>query len=154
VALQPLGVRAQQTRRVGILMNGNSNESPLQQLVAAFTKGLADRGWTEGRNLQIEIRWKGGSPERARSFASELIALSPAAIVSSSTTNLLALKNATNAIPIVLVQVSDPVTQGFVSSLTKPGGNATGFSPYKFSIGGKWLELLRFVESSAWPWQR
>ena len=136
-------VAAQQSRLVAVLMNGNSNEPPLQLNVKALTEGLNDFGWTEGKNLRIEVRWNGGNAERARQFASELIALKPDAIVSSSTTNLLALKNSTNTIPIVFMQVSDPVVQGFISSVTKPGGNATGFSPYEFSIGGKWLELLK-----------
>jgi putative ABC transport system substrate-binding protein len=142
----PLVAHAQQqTRIVGVLMNGNSNERILQNFVAAFTGRLGEAGWVEGKNLRLEVRWNGGSAERARSFASELVALSPAALLSSSTTNLLAFKNATNRIPIVFLQVSDPVAQGFIASLTKPGGNATGFSPYEFSIGGKWLELLKEV---------
>jgi putative tryptophan/tyrosine transport system substrate-binding protein len=140
----PRGAWGQQTRVVGVLMNGNSNELPLQGNVTAFTERLRDLGWIQERNLRLETRWNGGNAERARAFASELVALSPAAIVSSSTTNLLALKNTTNVIPIVFLQVSDPVVQGF-SSMTKPGGNATGFSPYEFSIGGKWLELLKQI---------
>jgi putative tryptophan/tyrosine transport system substrate-binding protein len=110
-----------------------------------FTEGLQSYGWAEGKTLRLEVRWNGGNRERDREFASELIALKPAVIVSSSTTNLLALKNATNTIPIVFLQVSDPVAQGFVSSVFKPGGNATGFSPYEFSVGGKWLDLLKEI---------
>jgi putative tryptophan/tyrosine transport system substrate-binding protein len=144
-ATWPFAAHAQQTRLVGILMNGNANEPNLQANVKAFTQGLADLGWVEGKNLRLEIRWNGGNAERARSFASELTTLSPAAIMSASTTNLLALRNATSTIPIVFLQVSDPVAQGFVSNLTKPGGNATGFSAYEFSIGGKWLELLKEI---------
>jgi putative ABC transport system substrate-binding protein len=144
-AAWPVVARAQQTRLLGMLMNGNANEPALQANISAFTQGLRDLGWMEGKNLHLEIRWNGGSAERARSFASELIALSPAALVSASTTNLLALRNATNTIPIVFLQVSDPVAQGFVPNLTKPGGNATGFSAYEFSIGGKWLELLKEI---------
>jgi putative ABC transport system substrate-binding protein len=144
-AVWPIAVRAQQTRVVGVLMNGNSNEVPLQEFVSSFTKGLRDMGWVEGKNLRLEVRWNGGSAELARNFASELVALSPSAIMCASTANLLALKNATNTIPIVFLQVSDPVAQGFVASLTKPGGNATGFSPYEFSIGSKWLDLLKEI---------
>jgi putative ABC transport system substrate-binding protein len=132
-------------RLIAVLMNGNSNEPALQANVAAFTQGLRDLGWVDGRNLRLEIRWNGGNVERARNFASELIGLSPAAIMSASTTNLLALRNATNTIPIVFLQVSDPVVQGFVPNLTKPSGNVTGFSAYEFSIGGKWLELLKQI---------
>jgi putative ABC transport system substrate-binding protein len=144
-AAWPLAAAAQQTRMVAVLMNGNSNEPPLQANVAAFTARLRELGWVEGKNLRLEIRWNGGSVERARRFASDLIALKPAAILSSSTTNLLALKNETSTIPIVFLQVSDPVVQGFVPNVTRPGGNATGFSNYEFSVGGKWLELLKQI---------
>src|SRR6476619_5910732 len=133
-AAWPLAAAAQQTRLVAMLMNGNSNEPPLQANVAAFTARLRELGWVEGKNLRLEIRWNGGNTERARRFASDLIALKPSAILSSSTTNLLALKNETNTTPIVFLQVSDPVVQGFVPNITRPGGNATGFSPYEFSI--------------------
>src|SRR4029079_17000243 len=108
-------------------------------------EGLQSLGWSEGKTLRTEVRWNGGNAERAREFAAELIALKPSVIVSSSTTNLLALKNATNTIPIVCLQVSDPVAQGFAASITKPGGNVTGFSPYEFSVGGKWLDLLKEI---------
>jgi putative ABC transport system substrate-binding protein len=141
----PLSVKAQQIRLVAVLMNGNSNDAAPQVNVNAFAQALRDLGWVEERTLRLEIRWSGGNVERARSFASELIALSPAAIMCASTANLLALKNSTNIIPIVFLQVSDPVAQGFVPSLTKPGGNVTGFTGFEFSIGGKWLELLKQI---------
>jgi len=144
-ATWPLAARAQQVRLVGMLMNGNSNEPALQANVNAFTEGLQNLGWALGRNLRTEVRWNGGNAERVREFAAELIALRPAAIVASSTTNLVALKDRTNTIPIVFLQVSDPVAQGFVASITKPGGNATGFSPYEFSVGSKWLDLLKEI---------
>ena len=139
----PWAALAQQARLVGVLMNGNSNEPSLQANLKALIEGLRDLGWAEGRNLRIEARWNGGNAERARQFASELIALKPSVIVCASTTNLLALKNGTNTIPLVFLQVSDPVAQGFADSVTKPGGNATGFSAYEFSIGSKWLDLLK-----------
>ena len=142
-AIWPLAARAQQTRLVGLLMNGNANELPIQANVKAFSERLGQLGWVEGKNLRLEVRWNGGNAEGARNFAAELVGLRPAAIATASTTNLLALRNATNTIPIVFLQVSDPVAQGFVPNLTKPGGNATGFSAYEFSIGGKWLELLK-----------
>ena len=144
-AVWPVSARAQQSRLIGVLMNGNSNEQPLQVNLQRFLDGLRDLGWIDGKNINIQIRWNGGSSERARQFASELAGLRPAAVMCASTTNLLALKNATNSIPIVFLQVSDPVAQGFISSLTKPGGNATGFSAYEFSIGGKWLEMLKQI---------
>src|SRR5262249_38784475 len=109
----------------------------------ALADGLTRRGWVEGKNVRLEVRWNGGNAEGARNFAAELAGLKPAVIVAASTTNLLAVRNATNTIPIVFLQVSDPVAEGFVTSLTKRGGNATGFPAYDVSIGGKWLELLK-----------
>jgi len=144
-ALWPFAAHPQQTRVVGLLMNGNSNELPLQANVKAFADRLSQLGWVEGNNLRLEVRWHGGNVESARNFAAELVALKPAVITPASTTNLLALRNATNTIPIVFLQVSDPVAQGFVPNLTKPGGNSTGFSAYEFSIGGKWLDLLKEI---------
>src|SRR5689334_7706544 len=138
-----LAAHAQQTRLIAVLMNGNSNELLVQANVKALADGLSRLGWVEGKNLRFEVRWNGGNAEGARNFAAELVGLKPAVIVTASTTNLLAVRNATNTIPIVFLQVSDPVAQGFVPNLTKPSGNATGFSAYEFSIGGKWLELLK-----------
>src|SRR5262245_37256286 len=115
-AAWPVAARAQQPRLLGILMNGNANEPALQVNVTALTERLRDLGWTEGRNLRMEIRWNGGNAERARGYADALVGLSPAAILTASTTNLLALRNATTSIPIVFLQVSDPVAQGFVAS--------------------------------------
>ena len=142
-AVWPVVGSAQQVRLVAVLMNGNSNESLLQANVKALVDELGHLGWVEGKNLRLEVRWNGGNAEGARSFATELVGMKPAVLVTASTTNLLALRNATNTIPIVFLQVSDPVAQGFVPNMTKPGGNATGFSAYEFSIGGKWLELLK-----------
>ena len=144
-ATWPVAAHAQQVRILGALMNGIANEPLLRASMAALTEKLRELGWIEGKNLHLEVRWNGGSAEQARAFASELTALKPAVILSSSTTNLLALSNATNSIPIVFVSVSDPVAQGFVPNLTKPGGNITGFSAFEFSVAGKWLELLREV---------
>ena len=145
VATGPLAANAQQAPLVAVLMNGNSNEPLVQANVKALAYGLNLLGWIEGKNLRLEVRWNGGNAERARNFAAELVGLKPAVIVTPSTTNLLAMRNATNTIPIVFLQVSDPVAQGFVPNLTNPGGNATGFSAFEFSIGGKWLELLKEV---------
>jgi putative ABC transport system substrate-binding protein len=142
-AAWPLAARAQQSRLVAMLMNGSDKEAQLQSNVAAFVGGLRDIGWVEGRNLILNVRYNDGVAANARTHAAELVALSPAAILSASTTNLKALQGATRAIPIVFVQVSDPVAQGFVTTVTKPGGNITGFSAYEFSVGGKWLELLK-----------
>jgi putative tryptophan/tyrosine transport system substrate-binding protein len=137
--------RAQQTRLVGVLLNGSEKEAQLQTNLKALLEGLRDAGWVEGRNLRLNVRFNEGMAANARMHAAELVALSPAAIVSASTTDLKALQAATRVIPIVFLQVSDPVAQGFVTTDTKPGGNITGFSAYEFSIGGKWAELLKEV---------
>jgi putative ABC transport system substrate-binding protein len=132
----------QQTRVIGVLMNGAPGETVPQSSVAAFVEGLRALGYVDGRNLHIEYRWNGGNAERAVILAQELVKLSPEVILSASTTNLVAMQRATSSIPVVFVQVSDPTAQGFVTSVTRPGGNITGFSSFEFSIGGKWLELL------------
>jgi putative ABC transport system substrate-binding protein len=98
---------------------------------------------TEGQNVRIEIRWNAGDAQLARVYAGQLIGLQPDVILAASTTNLAVVREATSTVPIVFTQVSDPVAQGFVTSVTKPGGNVTGFSLYEFSIGGKWLDLLK-----------
>jgi len=144
-AAWPLSARAQKTRTIGILMNGAAGEQAIQAYLDAFVQGLRALGWVDGRNLHIEYRWNGGSRDRARTFAEELVKLSPDVILSASTTNLMALRRATSSIPVVFLSVSDPVAQGFVTSVTRPGGNLTGFSAYEFSIGGKWIELMKEV---------
>jgi putative ABC transport system substrate-binding protein len=141
----PLAAHAQKMRTIGILMNGAAGETVGQSNIAAFVEGLRELGYVDGRNIRIEYRWNGGSAERAKALAQELVKLSPDLILSASTTNLTALRRITSSIPVVFLQVSDPVAQGFVTSLTHPGGSITGFSAYEFSIGGKWLELLKEV---------
>ena len=144
----PLAARAQQAgpmRRVGVLMNGDETDPEYKAYVAAFVQGLRNLGWIEGQNLRIELRWNGGDAERARTSATELLRLSPDVILSSSTTNLAALLRQAPNKPIVFVQVSDPVAQGFISNLARPEGNITGFSSYEFSIGGKWVDLLKQI---------
>jgi putative ABC transport system substrate-binding protein len=144
----PLAARAQQApklRRIGILMNGTADAEAPQSYVAALLQGLREFGWVEGQNLRSDVRWNGGDAELSRIYAAQLIGQMPDVIVASSTTNLTAVRQATNTIPIIFLQVSDPVAQGFVASVAKPGGNLTGFSIYEFSIGGKWLSLLKEV---------
>jgi putative ABC transport system substrate-binding protein len=144
----PLVAQAQQggpMRRVGVLMNGVATESPLTSYLAAFSEALRRAGWAEGQNLRIDIRWNAGDAELARTYAAQLIGLLPDVILTSSTTNLTVVRQATSTVPIVFVQVSDPVAQGFVPNLTHPGGNITGFSQYEFSIAGKWLDLLKQI---------
>src|SRR5262249_38131878 len=111
--------------------------------VTALAQALSQLGWVAGKNLQLDIRWNEDVAQRARGLAAELIALAPDAILVATTGNLTAARLATRTIPIVFTQVSDPVVQGFVPSLMRPGGNITGFANYEFSIGGKWLDLLK-----------
>ena len=100
-------------------------------------------GWSQGRNLHIDYRWAGGDEQRLRTYAAELVGAAPDVLFAAATPALVALNRETRSLPIVFVQVSDPVQLGFVASLARPGGNITGFTTYEFSIGGKWLELLK-----------
>jgi putative ABC transport system substrate-binding protein len=142
-AAWPLAARAQTVRRLGVLMNGAATEVAAQSYLAAFIQVFRQLGWTDGQNVRIEIRWSAGDAQLARIYAAQLIGLQPDVILAASTTNLIAVRDATSAVSVVFTQVSDPVAQGFVTNVTKPGGNLTGFSQYEFSIGGKWLGLLK-----------
>jgi ABC-type uncharacterized transport system substrate-binding protein len=147
-AAYPLAVHAQQSgrvRRIGVLMNSAEADPAYHSYLRAFVGALRSLGWSEGQNLQIEYRWNAGDAERARASATELVALAPDLILAASTTNLAAAMRVTRTIPIVFLSVSDPVAQGFVSNLARPGGNITGFTAYEFTIGGKWLEMLKQV---------
>src|SRR5262249_1746319 len=150
-AMWPLAARAQQPermRRIGMLMNGAATETIPQSYVAAFVQELPQLGWTEGRNLRIDVRWNAGDAALARTYAAQLIGLTPDVILTASTTNLTVVQQATSTVPVVFVQVSDPVEQGFVASVTRPGGILTGFSMYEFSVGGKWVDLLKEIAPS------
>jgi putative tryptophan/tyrosine transport system substrate-binding protein len=145
-AAWPLAARAQRpsgVRRIGVLMNGAATEAGPQSYLAAFIQGLRRLGWTEGQNLRIDVRWNAADAELARIYAAQLIGLMPDVILASSTTNLTVIQQATSTVPVVFTSVSDPVAQGFVPNLTHPGGNLTGFSVFEFSIGGKWLDMLK-----------
>jgi putative ABC transport system substrate-binding protein len=147
-AAWPIAARAQQgsaIRRVGVLMNGVETDPDYQAYLAAFMQGLRKLGWIEGQNLHVDVRWNAGDAERARAVAGELLQLSPDVILAASTPNLAELLRRAPTMPIVFVLVSDPVAQGFVSNLAHPGGNITGFSSFEFSIGGKWIELLKQI---------
>jgi putative ABC transport system substrate-binding protein len=147
-AAWPLAARAQQGERVqnvGVLMNGAATEAALQSYLAALVQGLRQLGWVDGQNLHIHVRWSAGDAALARIYAAQLIGLMPDVIVANTTTNLIAIRQATSTVPVVFLSVSDPVEQGFVANVAKPGGNLTGFSAYEFSIGGKWLDLLKEV---------
>src|SRR5262245_34565765 len=147
-AAWPLAARAQQrerARHLGVLMNGAATDAVLQSYVATLVQGLRQLGWVEGQNLQVDVRWSAGDTALARIYAAQLIGLMPDVIVCNTTINLIAVRQATSTIPIVFLSVSDPVEQGFVANVAKPGGNLTGFSAFEFSIGGKWLDLLKEI---------
>ena len=144
----PLAARAQQrerVRRIGVLMNGTATQALLQSYLTAFMQVLRQAGWIEGQNLRVDVRWNAGDAALARLYAAQLIGLQPDLILVASTTNLTVVREATSTIPILFTQVSDPVEQGFVTSLTRPGGNLTGFGAFEFSIGDKLLELLKEI---------
>ena len=147
-AAWPVAARGQesvQARRVGVLMNSAATDATYQSYLAAFTEALHQLGWIEGQNLRIDVRWSAGDAALARIYAAQLIGLRPDVILTSSTNNLKAIQETTSTIPVVFVQVSDPVVQGFVANITKPGGNITGFSMFEFAIGSKWLNLLKEI---------
>jgi putative ABC transport system substrate-binding protein len=142
----PLAARAQQTggrRRIGVLMAAAATDTVRQSDLTAFFQELRELGWTEGQNLRIDVRWNPGDAEVGRLYAAQLIGLMPDVILAAGTTNLTVIRQSTSTVPIVFLQVSDPVAQGFVASLTHPGGNLTGISDNEFSIGGRWLGLLK-----------
>jgi putative tryptophan/tyrosine transport system substrate-binding protein len=148
-AAWPLAARAQQgerMRRIGVLIAGSREDDPDGQTrSAAFLQGLQQLGWTDGRNLQIDYRWAAGDADHTRKYAAELVALAPDVILASGTATVAPLLQATRTVPIVFAQVTDPVGAGFVDSLARPGGNATGFLLFEYSISGKWLELLKEI---------
>jgi putative ABC transport system substrate-binding protein len=145
-AAWPLAARAQQgdrMRRLGILMAGAESDPQYQADVAVFREGLQKLGWVDGQNIRIEVRWAGFDAETMRRYAKELIALQPDLILSNDTPTTATLLQQTRSVPIVFATVADPVGSGFVASIGRPGGNATGFAVYEASLGGKWLELLK-----------
>jgi ABC-type uncharacterized transport system substrate-binding protein len=147
-AAWPLAVRAQQgerMRRVGVLMGFAADDPVAQRRLLAFAQALAQSGWTDGRNVRMDIRWGASDLERIRKYAAELAALAPDVILARGAGAVGALLQATRAVPIVFVQVAEPVGAGFVETLARPGGNATGFMLYEYGIGGKWLELLKEI---------
>jgi putative ABC transport system substrate-binding protein len=133
---------AERMRRIAVLIDAPKDDRSRPR-VAAFIQGLMDLGWNEGRNAQIHIRWGANNFERSRSLATELLALDPDVILTSGSPATAAMRQASAAIPIVFALVTDPVGAGFVDSLARPGANVTGFTLFEYSIGGKWLELLK-----------
>src|SRR5215472_955160 len=146
-ATWPLAARAQQSermRRIGVLMNV-AEEWEQQANLAAFVQALQQLGWINGRNVQIETRWAGGSAAEIRRHVGELVALAPDVIFATGTASMGPFLQATRSLPIVFVNVADPVGAGFVDSLSHPGGNATGFIQFEYSLSGKWVELLKQI---------
>ena len=147
-AAWPLAAHAQQAermRRIGVLLPATADDPEFQARVAAFVQGLQQLGWTEGRNVRIDIRWGAGDAERIRRYAAELVALAPDVILAAGGATVGPLFQATRTVPIVFTLTPDPVGAGFVDSLARPGGNVTGFTNFEFGIGVKWLELLKEI---------
>jgi putative ABC transport system substrate-binding protein len=151
-AAWPFAARAQQRermRRIGVLMPYDENDPEGKRRLSAFTQALADLGWTDGRNVRMELRWGGDDTNRMRALARELVGLQPEIIVTiGSTPAAIALQRETRTIPIVFAGLADPVASGIVPRLDRPGGNITGFVIFEASLGGKWLELLSEIAPS------
>jgi putative tryptophan/tyrosine transport system substrate-binding protein len=144
----PLAARAQQpgrTRLIGNIMNISANDPNGPPRAAAFLQGLQQLGWTDGGNVRIDTRWAADDADLYRRHAAELVALAPDVILASASPTVAALQQATRTVPIVFVQVIDPVGGGFVASLARPGGNATGFTAFEYGMTAKWLELLKDI---------
>ena len=149
-ATWPIAARAQQSepmRRIGILVSSGEDDEGKPR-IAAFQEALQPFGWIAGRNVQIDIRWGGGDAQSIRKYAAELVALAPDIILANGSATVGPLLQATRTVPIVFAYVPDPVGAGFVDSLSRPGGNATGFTPFEYSTSGKWLELLKEIAPS------
>jgi putative ABC transport system substrate-binding protein len=147
-AAWPLAVGAQQNervRRVGALMSQAADDPEQHERTTAFREGLQQLGWTEGRNVRLDIRYGAANPGNARKGAAELVALAPEVILASGVVSLTPLLRLTRTIPIVFTIIADPVGAGFVDSLAQPGGNVTGFMLFEYSLSGKWLELLKEI---------
>ena len=144
----PLSARAQQgerMRRIGVLMSAAADDAEGQARLMAFGQGLAQLGWTVGRNVRIDVRWAAGKADDTRKYANELVALAPDVILATGGSVVAPLLQTTRTVPIVFTQTTDPVGAGFVESLARPGGNTTGFINFEYGISGKWLELLKQI---------
>src|SRR4029434_7286263 len=146
-----IAARAQQVdrmRRIGVLSGLAVHNPEAQAYIAALQQGLQEAGWTVGRNVRIDYRWSGGNAEDARKYAMELVALGPDVLVATGGASIGPLFQATRSIPIVFANVPDPVGSGFVQSLSRPGGNTTGFVQFEYGLTGKWPELLKQIAPS------
>ena len=144
----PLAARAQQAdrmRRVGVLLNRVADDPEEQARLAAFLQGLQELGWTDGRNVRIDYGWAADDADRLRTYAAELVALAPDVILAGGGASVAALRQTTRTVPIVFANVIDPVGAGLVARLAHPGGNATGFTAFEYSLSGKWLELFKEI---------
>ena len=142
----PLAARAQErVRRIGVLMSLAADDPEMKARLAAFMQGLQHLGWIDGRNVRIDTRTTAGDAERIRSYAAELVALAPDVILAAGGQVVGGLLRATRTVPVVFTQTPDPVGAGFVASLARPGGNATGFTQFEYGISAKWLELLKEI---------
>src|SRR5215475_13327674 len=144
----PLAARAQQSqriRRVGVLMAVAESDADVRSGVAIFQQSLQELGWKDGRNIRIDYRWGNADADRIQALAKELVGLQPDVLVAHSTPSAKGLLQATRSIPIVFLTVTDPLGQGLVASLSRPGGNITGFSVFEFSLGTKWVEALKQI---------
>jgi putative ABC transport system substrate-binding protein len=145
-ALTPLAALAQQAdpmRRVAILMGTSEHDGETQRRIAAFRKGLHALGWVEGKNIRIEARWGGGNLDRIRAHARDIVQSKPNVVLTNGTPSTAALQRETSTIPVVFAVITDPVGDGFVASLSRPGGNITGFSAFDSEVSGKWMEFLK-----------
>jgi putative ABC transport system substrate-binding protein len=137
--------QAEPVRRIGVLMNRAADDPDGQARVAAFQQALQQLNWSDGRNVRVDTRWGEDDVDLSRRYAAELVALAPDVILASGAPSVAALQHISRTLPIVFVAIVDPVGAGFVDSLAQPGGNVTGFMIYEYSLGGKWLELLKQV---------
>jgi ABC-type uncharacterized transport system substrate-binding protein len=147
-AVWPVAARAQHTermRRIGVLTSSTMHDPASKARLGAFQQGLQQLGWIDGRNMRIEYRWAAGDPDDLRKYSAELAALAPDVILANGSAAIALLLQATRAVPIVFTDVPDPVGAGFVDSLARPGGNATGFMLFEYGMSGKWLELLKQI---------
>jgi len=150
-AAWPLAARAQQPKRVhrvGVLMSRAADDPEGRAVLGAFVQGLQEAGWADGGNVEIDTRWTAGDAGQFRKYAAELVALEPDVLLAPSTPAVNALRQASRTVPIVFVGISDPIGSGFVESLSRPGGNTTGFTNFEATVGSKWLGLLKEIVPS------